>query len=217
MKKRNGWKWALGFTIWFAISTVATLTSNMYDDYVRWPIAAALTVVLGVLTFFLRSKAKKEEEAESRRRFEAMEAERKQREEREAKVKEFQERYAHIRFPVAGVTFKNDDNVDRQKILLEISFNGKSETDVWLEEEDESLGEESGIRVMTDYGCVGYIRRSDKAEVRRFTGQTICTKYLDVEQFLNDEGEKIYRADVVFVLDRRSPKQQWYFDDLQKQ
>lgn len=63
MKKQNVWKWALGFTIWFALSTVTLLTSNMVDEYYKWPIAAALTVVFGMLTVFLRSKTKKEQAA----------------------------------------------------------------------------------------------------------------------------------------------------------
>ena len=163
--------------------------------------------LFGVVTWRLRASAKKEAEA-------AEAAVRRDREEREAKVQAFRERYDHIRFPVAGVTFKNDDGTDRQKILLEASFNQAAETDVWLEEEDETLGENSGIRVLTDYGCVGYIRRSDKQKVRRFTGQPICTKYLSVEQFINDEGKAIYRADVVFVIDRENPAQQWYYDSM---
>ena len=133
---------------------------------------------------------------------------------REKAVKAFQERYVHEAFPVAGVTFQNEDKIDRQKILLEISFNEKAETSAWLEEEKPELGEDSGIMVMTDYGCVGYIRRSDKPLARRFEGKTICTSYLSVEQFTNDEGRSIYRADIVFVIDRKSPNQQWYFDDL---
>ena len=116
--------------------------------------------LFGVVTWRLRASAKKEAEA-------AEAAVRRDREEREAKVQAFRERYDHIRFPVAGVTFKNDDGTDRQKILQEMSFNEPSDNDVWFEE-DEDQGEGSGIRVLTDYGCVGYIRRSDKEKARRF-------------------------------------------------
>ena len=69
---------------------------------------------------------------------------------------------------------------------------------------------------MTDYGCVGYIRRSDKEEVRRFFDKKVYMKYLEVEHFTNDEGRSIYRADVVIRLDREDPEQRWYFDALQK-
>lgn len=182
---------------WTSFSQYAEPTILTYSFF-------AVPLIFGVITVCLRSAAKKEAAA-------AGAAVRREREEREAKIKAFRERYVHIRFPVAGVTFKNDNGTERQKILLEISFNDKTETDFWLEEEDPSLGDDSGIRVMTDYGCVGYIRRSEKSEARRFTGQTICTKYLSVEQFINDEGKAIYRADAVFVIDRESPKQQWYF------
>jgi hypothetical protein len=214
MKKRNGWKWLLGFTVLAAMSTVSSITSPMYDEMVRWPISAAFTVSFAVAAYFIYRKEKAEESAAAAKIQARTDAERKQREEREAAVKAFQERYIHEKFPVAGVTFQNDDKTDRQKILLEISFNERAETSAWLEEEAPELGEESGIRVMTDYGCVGYIRRSDKPLARRFEGKTICTSYLSVEQFTNDEGRSIYRADIVFVIDRKSPNQQWYFDDL---
>jgi hypothetical protein len=37
---------------------------------------------------------------------------------------------------------------------------------------------------------------------------------LAVERFENDDGEKIYRADIVIGMDREDPEQQWYFDEL---
>lgn len=211
MKKRKGWVWTLGFTIAFALSTVGALTATDYVSFSVWPQMAVLFIICAILTIVLRSKAKKEETQWQA----AKDKENEERLAREKAIKDFQERYYHVRFPVAGVTFQNKDKTDRQKILLEISFNEIAETEVWLEDEEPDLGDESGIRVLTDYGCVGYIRRSDKAEVRRFTGKPVSASYLSVEQFINDEGKKIYRADVVFVLDRKNPGQQWYFDDLQ--
>jgi len=214
--------WTLAFSVIFILGGLAQINARDLGVSIYGGIG---TLVIGlafaVLTWRLRVTVKAEQAAaDARRRAEQQrraEADRIAREKREAAVKAFQERYVHETFPVAGVTFQNDDKTDRQKILLEISFNEKAETSAWLEEEKPELGEDSGIMVMTDYGCVGYIRRSDKPRARRFEGKTICTSYLSVEQFTNDEGRSIYRADIVFVIDRKSPNQQWYFDDLPEQ
>ena len=214
MKRRKGWLWALGAAIAFAISTVMMLTSPVYDDMVRWWQPASLAVILAVLAFWLRSSARKAETEEAARKLEAQQAEKKKREELEATVRAFRERYPQFRFAVAGVTFKNDDKTDRQQILREIVLNEQGSCDVWFEEDDE---EDSGIRVLTDCGCVGYIRRSDKKDVRRFLSNTVTSSTLEAELFETDEGDKLYRADVVFVLDRESPLQKWYFDELSEQ
>ena len=70
---------------------------------------------------------------------------------------------------------------------------------------------------MTEFGCVGFIRRSDKAKVRKFFGRQTQSVYLSVELFESDDGEKIYRADVQITMKRGEPDQQWYFDDLPEQ
>ena len=212
MKKRNGWKWMLALTILFAMGFIANLTSPMYDDFVRWPVSAAMTAVMAGITFWMRSRARKAEAEEAKRQRDVMEAVRKDREDRAEKLRRFHGRYPPERFAVAGVTFKKDENTDRQHILREIVLNENGSCDVWFEEETE--GEHPGIRVLTDCGCVGYIRRSDKEKFRRFVDNTVTKVSLETELFENDEGEKIYRADVVFVLDRESPLQKWYFDDL---
>ena len=219
MNKSKLSSWTLALFVIFLLGGLAQVSSPQFAESIWTGFGTlAIAAVLGIVTWRLRVSVKKEQAAaaeqrrkEQRRRDEAA---RIAQEEREAAVKAFQERYVHEAFPVAGVTFQNDDKTDRQKILLEISFNEKAETSAWLEEEKPELGEDSGIMVMTDYGCVGYIRRSDKPRARRFEGKTICTSYLSVEQFTNDEGRSIYRADIVFVIDRKSPNQQWYFDDL---
>lgn len=83
MKKRNGWKWTLGLTIWFGFSTITLLKSQMLDEFYKWPIPAGLTVVFGVLTVFLYSKMEKEQAA-AVERFLAEDARRKEAEKRQA-------------------------------------------------------------------------------------------------------------------------------------
>ena len=131
----------------------------------------------------------------------------------EARRQEDKRRFKRLRFPVAGVTFKNDDGTDRQKILREIALNDDGVAEVSFRENDE-LGEDSGIEVMTEYGCVGFVRRSDKAEIRRFFDRMAHSQHLGVELFENDDGQKIYRADVCITMDRDDPEQAWYFDEL---
>ena len=207
--------WTLAFSVIFILGGLAQINAREIGVPVYSGIGTlAIGLAFAFLTWRLRVKVKAEQAAAEARRLAEQRRAEADRIAREKAVKAFQERYVHEAFPVAGVTFQNEDKIDRQKIPLEISFNEKAETSAWLEEEKPELGEDSGIMVMTDYGCVGYIRRSDKPRARRFEGKTICTSYLSVEQFTNDEGRSIYRADIVFVIDRKSPNQQWYFDDL---
>ena len=224
MKKRNGWKWMLALTVLFGMGFLSNLTSPMYDDFVRWPITAALTAVLACLTVWMRSKAKKAEAEDARKKIEAMEEARKKETEAEAarKAEETRraeeerarrDRFRHEKFAVAGVTFKNEDKTDRQQILREIALNADGSCAVAFEE-DEEKGEDSAIRVMTEYGCVGHVRHNDKAKIRRFFDRKVNTMVLAVERFENDDGEKIYRADIVIGMDREDPEQRWYFDEL---
>ena len=216
MKKRNGWKWMLALAIWFALGTIGCLTSNMYDAFSRWPISAGLTVVFAALTVWLRSKAKKEEAEYYARQRAAAEQKQREQEARETAIREARDRFRFERFAVAGVTFKNDDGTDRQKILREIALNEGGTCSVWFDENEE-MGEASGISVLTESGQVGNIRRSDKEKIRRFFDHNVNTISLSVERFESDEGEKIYRADVVIGLDKNDPEQKWYFDDLSEQ
>lgn len=213
MKKRKGWKWALAGAIWFLMSTVTLLSSPQYDTYMRWPIAAVLCAAFAGLTVWLYSKAKKEEAEYNARMREQIETVQKHKMELDEKIRAFNDRYPQVRFAVAGVTFKNEDKTDRQQILREIVLTQEGKTDVWFEQNEE-LGDESGISVITDCGCVGNIRRSDKQEFRRFLTNPVTHVDLQAELFTTQEGEKIYRADVVFVLDRESENQKWYFNDL---
>ena len=174
-------------------------------------------LVLAFATWRLRVSVRKQEEAQRARleeqKKEAAEQERQRREALEEERKRQRDQFRYERFAVAGVTFKNDDGSDRQKILREIALNDFGVCDVDFEENEE-LGEDSGISVMTEYGCVGFIRRSDKAKVRRFFGRQTQSYHLAVDRFEADDGQKIYRADVCITMKRGDPEQQWYFDEL---
>ena len=163
-------------------------------------------VVLGVLLVKLRRDVRRDREVAARAAQEEKqareEAERRARELEEARRKADRDRFRHEYFAVAGVTFKNEDGSDRQKIC-----------EVWFKE-DEDQGEDSGIRVLTEMGCVGFVRRSDKKKIRRFFDRKTQSACLSVERFEADDGQKIYRADIVIAMDRDDPDQAWYFNDL---
>lgn len=132
--------------------------------------------------------------------------------EREARQAEDERRYVRLKFPVAGVTFKNEDGISRQDLLREIVLNDSGTTDVEFQE-DTDHGDESGIRVMTEYGCVGFVRRSDKGKVRRFFDKMVHMRFLSVEPFETDDGQKVYRADIRITIDRDDPDEAWYFEN----
>ena len=144
---------------------------------------------------------------------ESLEEFQKRLDDRQARMEEDNRRFVRLRFPVAGVTFQNEDKTDRQKILREIVLNNDGIAEVSFSE-NEKLGDDSGIEVITEYGCVGFVRRSDKAKIRRFFDKTTHSVFLSAERFENDEGQKIYRADVCINIDRDDPDQRWYFNDL---
>ena len=222
MKKKSGWVWMLGIAIGCAVSAVMAFMDRQYDGDLFWTTPVIGAVVFAILSFRMRKKAKAEEAAsaaEARRRLAAMEEERetkrRKQEEESARQKAMKDRYRHEKYPVAGVTFKNEDKTDRQQILREIALNADGSCAVSFEE-DEEKGEESAIRVMTEYGCVGHVRHNDKQKIRRFFDKKGNTAVLSVERFENDDGEKIYRADIVIGMDKEDPDQQWYFNDLSK-
>lgn len=202
MKKRNGWKWALAFAILSTYSTINLLTSNMYDSFVRWPYSAGFAVVLWILTFWLRSRAKQAEAAE------AYEAAQKAANINNnttppaghapsMTVRASSSVVTSRVFPVAGVTFRNDDGSSRQEILREICEGElEGEADCWLEP---YLYEgEMALHVKVGDKCVGNIRRSD---VQKVSDRIMTSKHgsrLEAELFETDDGRELYRADVIF-------------------
>ena len=210
----------LAFTVILILGGCATMYDPDFGTTVGQSAAAlGLGLVLAFVTWRLRVDVKKEQQAKAlqaqKEHEELMEKARIEREKQEEERRRQRELFRYERYAVAGVTFKNDDGTDRQRILREIYLNSDAHCGVWFEE-DEELGEESGIRVLTEFGCVGFVRRSDKAKIRRFFGRAMQTAYLAVELFENDDGQKIYRADIQIVMKRDDPDQQWYFDELQK-
>ena len=210
----------LGIAIGCVVSAVMAFLDRQYKGDLFWTTPLIGAVVFAFLAYSMRKKAKAEEEAfadAARRKLEAMEeARKKEAQAKEARLAEEQarrNRFMHESFPVAGVTFKNEDKTDRQQILREIALNADGSCAVAFEE-DEEKGEDSAIRVMTEYGCVGHVRHNDKAKIRRFFDRKVNTMVLAVERFENDDGEKIYRADIVIGMDREDPEQRWYFDEL---
>lgn len=205
MNKDKLSSWTLVISVFLLIGGLMQVSSPTYAESIYTGVGTlAIASVFGIATWRLRVSVRVEKQK-------AAAAAAEKREKTEEDMRRIRENLVEVTFPVAGVTFKNRDGLDRQKILLEISFNPKTDTDFWLVEEDKSLGDDSGIMVMTDYGCVGYIRRSDKAEARRFVGKQNVAKFLRVENFVNDENKTIYRADAKFLLSRDSLSDQWYF------
>lgn len=98
-------------------------------------------------------------------------------------------------FPVAGVTFTNDDGSSRQEILRSLcGWKATGCVEAVLEEYDYKGS--PAIWVKTALGCVGNIRRTDVETVLgelAAGGQEIT---LQISIFENDEGRELYRGDV---------------------
>lgn len=218
MNKNKLSSWTLVFAVICILGGIAQINSPQFAESIYTGFGTlAIGLGFAVATWRLRVAVGKERAAaaEQKRREQQQreEADRIAREEREAKRKAEQDRFRYETFPVAGVTFKNEDGTDRQKILREIALNNDGFAAVTFEENDD-LGDDSGISVVTEFGCVGFIRRGDKARIRRFFDRQTQAIYLAIERFEDDEGQKIYRADVQITMKRGDPDQQWYFDDL---
>lgn len=96
-------------------------------------------------------------------------------------------------FPVAGVTFQNDDGSSRQQILREIcAGDEEGNTEAWLEWYQ--FNGRDAYRVMTPLGCVGNVRKNDVREAVTAIGAGKVD--LDVELFETEDGRQIYRADL---------------------
>ena len=100
-------------------------------------------------------------------------------------------------FPVAGVTFKNDDGSSRQDILRELCEGvEKGEADCWFE--PFLYKGEMALHVKIGSDCVGNVRRSDVQTVMDCIKASKTGAHLQAELFENDDGEEIYRADFTF-------------------
>lgn len=100
-------------------------------------------------------------------------------------------------FPVAGVTFSNDDGSSRQDALREICEGPlDGEVDCWLD--PYLYNGEMALHVMAGGQCVGNIRRSDVDAVIERIKTSKTGARLEAELFETDNGRSIYRADVIF-------------------
>lgn len=219
MNKDKLSSWTLVASAILIIGSMVAINDPEFSPNIWSAIGAfILGLAFAFITWRLRVAVRKENEAaaEAVRRQQAEQAEnaKRAREEQEERRKKERERFKVERFAVAGVTFKNNDGTDRQKILREILLNEDGFTNYEFSENEED--ENPAIQVMTDIGCVGFIRKSDKEKVRKFYDRKVYSSWLSVELFESLEGEKIYRADVYMRMDREDPEEQWYFDELQK-
>lgn len=97
-------------------------------------------------------------------------------------------------FSVAGVTFQNEDGSSRQDILRAVCAGKKrGQSDVVLEQFDYKGS--PAVRVLTPAGCVGNVRRTDLDEVLE-TMSGPYEAYIEVNSFVNDKGQEIWRADL---------------------
>lgn len=99
-------------------------------------------------------------------------------------------------FKVAGVTFSNEDGKSRQAILKRLA---KDDDYSDFELSKYKFNGETAIAVMVDGNCIGNIRRSDIREVLNLLNENHYY-YVDIEDFEDEDGVTIYRADVIFKL-----------------
>lgn len=95
-------------------------------------------------------------------------------------------------FKVKGVTFDNDNGESRQRILKQAI-----DSDEW--ESKLNAVEFEGIpaiEVLLDDKQIGYIGKNEVAEVMALL-ENAQMVYVDIEDFEDDDGKTIYRADVV--------------------
>lgn len=109
------------------------------------------------------------------------------------------EKYVWSTYPIAGVTFRNDDGSSRQKILREICMGDDfGSTAAWLEQY-EYQGEDA-IRVITDEGTVGNIQRRHVKDLLPLFDDAPDIMRVDAERFETDEGRLLYRADLTIGI-----------------
>lgn len=99
-------------------------------------------------------------------------------------------------FKVAGVTFSNEDGKSRQAILKRLA---KDDDYSDFELNKYKFNGETAIAVVVDGNCIGNIRKSDIREVLSLLNEN-CVYSVDIDDFEDEDGVTIYRADVIFNL-----------------
>lgn len=177
---------------WVLVLFVLTLfgAGSTFSEYAEpTPLAYTLFIVplvFGLLLIKLRSDVRKERQAA------AVAAE-------VPPLQPAKVRVIRSVFPVAGVTFDNDDGTSRQEILQEIcegELDGIDEN-CWLN--PYLYNGEMALGVMTSFGCVGNIRHNDVDTVLERIKTSKTGARLQAELFETDDGREIYRADVAFA------------------
>lgn len=173
------------------VAVICVIAALIFALISKW-LWAVVYGVFAVVFFIVKPKTKKEKAAEEAAEMEAWRKER--------------EKYQYVSFPVAGVTFKNDDGSARQKILKEIC-DGEEEGYARAELEAYTYEGEPAIRVLVDGDCIGNIRRSDVSKVTLFLDRPGVDVSVSIERF-EDDGRKIYRADVDIKALKEEPAQE---------
>lgn len=159
--------------------------------------AGFISLVIGFVCFFFyrknKLKAKEAEEAKARRSQEISDRIEAQKKARRDYLNHFDVVYTRV----AGVTFKNDDKSSRQAILKAIRQDPDADNGYVKLKKYESDGE-TAIHVYYEDKCVGNIPRDDLQDVLEVFDR-IQTIEIDVEDFITDDGEKIYRADLTIL------------------
>lgn len=117
--------------------------------------------------------------------------------EREQKEDEHRrERIGWLTFPVAGVTFSNDDGSSRQAVLREAYNAQAAEDDFEVNLERYDYNGELAIRVLIDDRCVGNVPRSHIDDVAEIMDRSDVD--ISIEHFIPEDGDgsRIYRADI---------------------
>lgn len=98
----------------------------------------------------------------------------------------------HNDFRIAGVTFKNDDGSDRQKIIQSLKDNDLIQLNVYSYKGKEAIG----VYTM-DNKQIGNIKDGDIPYVLDRMKTMTKSIIFDIHPFYNDNHEKIYTAKVI--------------------
>lgn len=99
-------------------------------------------------------------------------------------------------YNIAGVTFANDDGISRQDILKELVGHEKKAKCSIVEY---SYNGEQAFKVVVNGQTIGNIRRDDIPFLGSHYNKVISVTGLLIDNFINDYGEEIYRAEITVV------------------
>lgn len=184
-------KWSIVCLVISALMFLVDSFGAIFRGY-EYPNADTI-IALIVLFCGLRLRKKEKERKEKELHDKLVEEERLRRvAEDEERRRIWNESHGVILTKAAGVTFKNDDGVSRQRLLKDIYATGVFEKVKLVTYE---YNGEPAIRIMTSVGCVGNIPANDVESVLAvYERINECVLYPDV--FENDDDETVYRADI---------------------